>query len=63
MCHFNFGQGYGIASRAIPFGRVGENHEVVKTILYLSSESAGFITGAILPIDGAYSQTLYEPAN
>ena len=56
-------KGYGIASRAIPFGRVGELHEVVKTILYLASESAGFITGAIVPIDGAYCQTLYEPPN
>jgi len=54
-------KGYGIASRAIPFGRVAELHEVVKTILYLASDSAGFITGAILPIDGAYCQTLYEP--
>ncbi len=52
---------YDIGSRAVPYGRVAELHEVVKTILYLASDSAGFITGAILPIDGAYTQTLYEP--
>ncbi len=54
-------KGYGIASRAFPMGRVPTVEEVTKTILYLASESAGFITGAILPIDGAYTQTLYEP--
>ncbi len=42
-------------------GRVGKVEEVTKTILYLCSDSAGFITGAVLPIDGAYTQTLYEP--
>ena len=42
-------------------GRVGELHELVKTVLYLASPSAGFITGQVLAIDGAYTQTLYEP--
>ncbi len=52
-----------VSSRAIPFGRVGKVEETTKTILYLCSEDAGFITGAVLPIDGAYTQTLYEPPN
>jgi len=56
-------KGYDICSRAVPFGRVGEMDELVKTVLYLASPSAGFITGQVLAIDGAYSQTLYEPPN
>ena len=50
-----------MSSRAIPFGRVGKVEETTKTILYLCSDDAGFITGAVLPIDGAYTKTLYEP--
>merc|ERR1711976_883844 len=50
---------FAISSKAIPLGRPGKVDEVVRTIMYLCSESAGFITGAVLPVDGAYSKTLY----
>ncbi|XP_004529528.1 uncharacterized protein LOC101449709 [Ceratitis capitata] len=33
-------------------GRIGQPREVVDAILFLASESASFITGATLPIDG-----------
>lgn len=36
----------------IPLGRVGEPQEVAELILFLASEKAGFITGAVFVIDG-----------
>jgi NAD(P)-dependent dehydrogenase (short-subunit alcohol dehydrogenase family) len=37
-----------------PMGRLGEPEEVAKAILFLASDDASFITGAILPVDGGY---------
>ena len=35
-----------------PLGRNGQPQDVVEAILYLASDRASWITGAILPIDG-----------
>jgi NAD(P)-dependent dehydrogenase (short-subunit alcohol dehydrogenase family) len=40
--------------RAHPMGRIGDPVEVAKAILFLASDDASFITGAILPVDGGY---------
>ena len=37
----------------IPLGRIGEPEDVANAFLFLSSDMAGYITGAILPVDGA----------
>lgn len=37
-----------------PIGRLGEPSEVAKAILFLASDEASFVTGAILPVDGGY---------
>jgi NAD(P)-dependent dehydrogenase (short-subunit alcohol dehydrogenase family) len=37
-----------------PIGRIGEPSEVAQAILFLASDDASFITGAILPVDGGY---------
>ena len=37
-----------------PMGRIGEPAEVAKAILFLASDDASFITGAVLPVDGGY---------
>jgi NAD(P)-dependent dehydrogenase (short-subunit alcohol dehydrogenase family) len=37
-----------------PMGRIGEPSEVAQAILFLCSDDASFITGAILPVDGGY---------
>jgi NAD(P)-dependent dehydrogenase (short-subunit alcohol dehydrogenase family) len=40
--------------KAHPMGRIGDPSEVAKAILFLASDDASFITGAILPVDGGY---------
>jgi NAD(P)-dependent dehydrogenase (short-subunit alcohol dehydrogenase family) len=40
------------AARAVPMRRVGRLDEVAATVLWLCSSAAGFITGAVIPIDG-----------
>jgi NAD(P)-dependent dehydrogenase (short-subunit alcohol dehydrogenase family) len=40
--------------RMHPMGRLGEPEEVARAIVFLASDEASFITGAILPVDGGY---------
>ena len=44
-----------------PMGRVARASEVAETVQYLSSESAGFVTGQIMTIDGG--RTLIDPVS
>lgn len=37
----------------IPLGRVGEPEDVANAFLFLASDMASFITGAVLSVDGA----------
>ena len=39
---------------AHPMKRLGEPSEVAEAILFLASDQASFITGAVLPVDGGY---------
>ncbi len=44
-----------IEANAQPIGRIGQPEEVASLALYLDSAQAGFITGAVLPMDGGYT--------
>jgi NAD(P)-dependent dehydrogenase (short-subunit alcohol dehydrogenase family) len=40
---------------ASPGGRMGEAHEIASTVLFLCSDAASFISGQIVPVDGAWT--------
>lgn len=37
---------------AIPMGRVGQTEEIAKVALFLVSDDASYVTGAVIPVDG-----------
>jgi 3-oxoacyl-[acyl-carrier protein] reductase len=41
-----------VIANAVPVGRIGEPAEVGELVGFLASEPAGFITGAVIPVDG-----------
>jgi 3-oxoacyl-[acyl-carrier protein] reductase len=45
------GQQQAIVDR-VPLGRLGAAEEVAATVVFLASEPAGYITGAVIPVDG-----------
>jgi NAD(P)-dependent dehydrogenase (short-subunit alcohol dehydrogenase family) len=38
--------------RGIPIGRLAEPQDVAAAAVFLASDAAGMITGALLPVDG-----------
>jgi 3-oxoacyl-[acyl-carrier protein] reductase len=36
----------------IPLGRFGEPTDIAAAVTFLASEEAGYVTGAVLPVDG-----------
>ena len=39
---------------ATPMGRIGKPEEIAKGVLFLASDDASYVTGALLPIDGGF---------
>ncbi|WP_342768663.1 SDR family oxidoreductase [Allorhizocola rhizosphaerae] len=48
-------------ARLHPLGRLGQPHEVASAVAYLLSDAAGFINGAVLPIDGGRAAFGQDP--
>jgi len=48
-------------ARLHPLGRVGQPREVASAVAYLLSDQAGFINGAILPVDGGRAVLGQDP--
>jgi NAD(P)-dependent dehydrogenase (short-subunit alcohol dehydrogenase family) len=40
---------------AHPLGRIAQPNEVAEAVLFLASDRASFITGALLPVDGGFT--------
>ncbi|MDQ3583544.1 MAG: SDR family oxidoreductase [Pseudomonadota bacterium] len=44
-----------------PIGRIGQPEEIAECALFLASQRAGFINGAVLRVDGGISSRLHDP--
>jgi 3-oxoacyl-[acyl-carrier protein] reductase len=42
----------------IPLGRIGEPAEIASVVCFLASDRAGYVTGAVIPIDGGLTRNL-----
>ena len=43
-------------SGQVPLGRFGKGAEIAKTVLFIASDEASYITGAEIPVDGGMAQ-------
>ena len=46
------GDGFAAIVSTIPLGRAAEPEEIAETILFLASERASYLNGAVVPVDG-----------
>ena len=45
--------------REIPVGRMGNPDELAGAVAFLASERAGYITGAVLQVDGGFTRSIF----
>ena len=41
-----------MVASTVPLGRIGEEDDIVGATLFLSSKAGGYLTGAVIPVDG-----------
>jgi NAD(P)-dependent dehydrogenase (short-subunit alcohol dehydrogenase family) len=46
---------YKALAASVPLGRYATPEEIAEAALYLSSDAGGFVTGAVLAVDGGYT--------
>lgn len=47
---------------AQPQGRLGQPEEIADAAVYLASDNASFVNGAMLAVDGAVHSALWKPS-
>jgi 3-oxoacyl-[acyl-carrier protein] reductase len=43
----------------IPLGRIGTPAELAAAVVFLASELASYITGAVLQVDGGFTRSIF----
>ena len=61
VCLFVYLQYFDVAGRSIPLGYMGTSEDVVPTVVFLASDKAEFVTGAVIAVDGGYVCTCCMP--
>ena len=44
-----------LAERTIPMGRLAQPEEIARVVLFLASDAASYMTGALVPVDAGYT--------
>ncbi len=56
----DFEQNWRRTEMVIPLGRIGAPEDIASATVFLASEDAGYITGAVLPVDGGRTAGVAE---
>jgi NAD(P)-dependent dehydrogenase (short-subunit alcohol dehydrogenase family) len=44
-----------MADRVVPMGRLAQPEEVARVVLFLASDAASYVTGALVAVDAGYT--------